>query len=204
MQAYIRGKGRLPYDVTQLSFCDEMKLTNAEGWKLDLSYESNKSWSISLPKFETSRVSKKDNRFFLRTKFVRVVDSINMLVEPVAQYIYTNRERLGVTKTEEELKIILKKDLFVARTLHSNAFVDISTNKPIDLSTLKSRFRVKTYVKPVVYIRGETVYIDLEIARATISTDLTKKSEKPEIVESSEGKKKKKPSKKDVVAASYA
>lgn len=208
LQAYVRGTGRVAYESTKLSFSDETKLTNADGWKLNLCYDNNKSWSLSLPKFDTARVSVKDKRYFLRTKYSRVLDSINELAGPVAQYIYANRERLGVTKSEDDIKKMLIKDLFVARTLHSNVFVDINTNKPMDLNTLKSRFRVKVYVKPVVYIRGEEIYIDLEIARATISTDLTKKSknnESEEVVAStSEKKSTKKPSEKPALAASNA
>ncbi|CAN5626321.1 hypothetical protein BH23THE1_BH23THE1_33140 [soil metagenome] len=172
-QVYIRGKGRVPYDPTQLSFCDEVKLTNADGSKISLCYEKEKTWSFGLPKFDTNNVSVKDKRYFLRTKFFRVVDAVNQLTGPIAQYIHANGEKFKVSKSEEEIKKMLMKDLFVARTLHTNVFIDITTGKPMDLSTLKSRFRTKVYVKPVVYIRNDDIYIDFEIVRATISTDLT-------------------------------
>lgn len=177
LQSYVRGKGYVPYDQTQLSFVDEVKLTNAEGWKINVNYENTKSWSLCLPKFDTARVGMKENRYFLRTKYFRVLECINQLVDPVAHHIFTNRERLGVTKTEEEIKTMLTKDLFVARTLHCNVFMDADTHKQMDLTTLKSRFRVKCYVKPVVYIRNDQIYIDLEIARATIFTNIVRQNE---------------------------
>jgi hypothetical protein len=174
-RTYIRGKGRVPFDPSLLTFLDATKLTNTDGWKLNTCYDDNKSWSLSLPQFETNHVATKNKRYFLRTKYSRVINAVNILIEPIANYIHTHREELGVTKSEEEIKVMLTKDSFVARTLHSNVFVDTNTNKEIDLDTLKSRFRVKLYVRPVVYIRDQEIYIDFEITRATIFTDLTKK-----------------------------
>jgi hypothetical protein len=176
---YVRGKGTVPYDPSQLSFVDEVKLTNSEGWKLNLQYENTKSWSVPLPKFDTNQVSVKDGRYFLRTKYNRVLDRVNQLAAPIAKHIYQNREKLGVTISEKEIETMLMKDLFVARTLHPNVFVDGETGKQMDLSTLKSRFKVKCYVRPVVYIRDNNhLYIDLETVRACLFKQVFVKREK--------------------------
>jgi hypothetical protein len=176
-QVYVRGKGYVNYDPTQLSFADEIKLTNAEGWKINLHYENINVWSLALPKFDTGFVSVKNNRYLLRTKYHRVIDCVNQLVEPVVQYICKNREKLGVTKTEEELRTMLTKTLFVSRTLHPNVFIDKETHQQVDLETLKSHFRVKCYAKPVLYIRDSDIYIDFETTRATIMKNTSNKKE---------------------------
>lgn len=187
LQVYVRGKGYVAYDPAKLFFIDEIKLTNAEGWKLNPQYDNTKSWSLCLPKFDTTHVGIKDNRYFLRTKYVRVIECLNQLTSPVANYIYTNREKFGVIQEECDIKTMLIKDLFVGRTLHSNVFMDADTGKQIDLSSLKSHFRVKCYVKPVIYIKHKVedgkvakntqIYMDFEIARATVFTNIINKEE---------------------------
>lgn len=170
MQAYIKEKKEyVSFDLSQLSFVDEVKLTNTEGWKINVNYDNNKTWSLCIPKFDTNRISVKDNRYFLRTKYFRALDCVNSLVPTVASYIYKNREKFGITQSEEEISNTLKKDLFVARTLHANAFYDSETGRYIDLNTITSRVRVKTYVKPVLYIQSPSkYYIDYEIIRTTV------------------------------------
>lgn len=202
----IRGKGNVPCDLTQLSFCEGVKLTNTDGWKINIQYNDNKSYSLSIPKFDTDRVAVKGQRYLIRTRYSRVLKAINQLAKPVAHYVYENREKLGITKSEEEIENMLIKDIFVARTLHSNVFIDSSTNKAIELESIKSRFRVRCYVKPVIYIQGEKVYIDLEIVRSLISTDLSdnnrqnKDSEKKDEIIVTEKKLKGKKKKKSVTA----
>jgi hypothetical protein len=181
MQAYIKDKGYVPFQTSQLSFVDEVRLTNTEGWKINLNYEDSKTWSLCIPKFDTTRVAVKDNRYFLRTKYFRALDCVNSLASTAANYIYKNRERFGVTYSEEEITNMLKKDLFVARTLHANAFYDSETGKNIDLDTVTSRFRVKCYIKPVVYVFPQKCYIDLEVSRATIFRMIEKKEDNKKV-----------------------
>jgi hypothetical protein len=177
LQVYVRGKGRCDFNPTELGFSEAEKLNKGNGWRVNLLYGPDKIWSICLPPFNTKSISKRGNRYFIRTKYRRVVDLINELVDPVAKYLDTHREELGVTKSLSELQTALKRDIFIGRTLHTSVFYN-REKQPVELDELTPGINVKVSVKPVVYIReNKDPYVDFEITRAIV-TNKSERSEK--------------------------
>lgn len=174
LQIHVRGKGRGEFNPAELRFSEAEKLNKGKGWKINLHHGSDKIWSICLPPFDTKYISKKNDRYFIRTKYRRVVDLINKLADPIAKYLNSHREELGVTKSLSELQTALKRDIFVCHTLHKNVFYN-RERQPVKLDELAPGINVKVSVKPVVYVReNEDPYVDFEITRAVVSNKIRK------------------------------
>lgn len=167
LQAYLRGKGCVQFDPSQISFLEPIQLTNTQGAKVGLEYESNRNWSLAMPKFNTKQIAMKNNRYFLRTKYRAVTEKANEIIPIIAEYVYLNGEKYGITQTKEEICQMLMKESFIARTLHSNVFIDFHTDKPLDVTQVQGPFQVKAYVKPVLYI-CQNMYVDFEITWAKV------------------------------------
>lgn len=189
LQIHVRGKGRSDFNQSELGFSEPEKLNKGEGWKINLPYGTDKIWSISLPPFDTKCIAKKDNRYYVRTKYRRIINLINQLVDPVAKYLHEHRTELGITKSLSELQTTLTRDIFVGRTLHTNVFYD-REQLPVELDQLNPGISVKVSVKPVLYVRkNEDPYIDFEITRAIVAsiTKQIKKQEQDEKIVKSTG-----------------
>ena len=185
LQVYHRNKGRTDFDPKLLEFSEPYKLDKVTKIHLPV-YDQNRKWSLAMAPFGIKRISVKNERYFVKTKYRRVIDQINQLVPAVAKHLFDNREKYGITKTEEELQTLLKKDSFQCRTFYDRVFYDGDTRKPIDLKALNERgtsFKIMVSVKPTIYIADDgNIFIDLELMRATIYPNASKMEKQPEPV----------------------